>query len=182
MSAIFALLNTTMLHQVLHELRNGQKQRCQALGLTEEVMEVLQGLPPSILSRLAHASVPWVEIKVDTAVMRRLIEQAERDERNERLINQALKLGASSAIMNRCFGLDHSETALRRRLLKIDVARGRPQGLTEEQERDVWLRWEQLRRQDGNDEKLDTMMMLAEEQGVSLTLIWNQLHLYGEFL
>ncbi|WP_311970393.1 DUF2857 domain-containing protein [Pseudomonas baltica] len=182
MNAIFALLNNTMLNQVLHELRQGHLQRCRALGLAEEDLEILQSLPPTTLSRLAHAAVPWVEIKVDTAVMRRLIEQADRDEQNERLINRALKLGASSLIMNKCFGLDHSETAMRRRLLKIEVSRGRPQSLTEGQEHALWQRWRQLRQQDGTADKLDTMMMLAEEQGVTLTMVWQQLHLYGEQL
>ena len=32
MNAIFALLNNTMLNQVLHELRQGHLQRCRALG------------------------------------------------------------------------------------------------------------------------------------------------------
>jgi len=182
MNAIFSLLNSAMLNQVLHELRQGHLQRCRALGLGEEELEILQGLSPMTLSRLANATVPWVEIKVDIAVMHRLIEQADRDEQNERLINRALKLGASSLIMNRCFGLDHSETALRRRLLKIPVPRGRPQNLTEAQEHALWRRWQQLRERDVNDDTLDTLMMIAEEQDVSLTMVWQQLNQYGATL
>lgn len=182
MNAMFASLNTTMLHQVLHELRQGHLQRCRALGLAEEDMEILQSLPPATLSRLAHARIPWIEVKIDTAVLRRLVEQAERDEQHDRLINRALKLGASSLIMNTCFGLVHSETAMRRRLLKIAVSRGRPHNLSEAQEHAVWRRWCQLREHNSRDDTLDTMMVIAEEQGISLTLVWQQLQQYGEQL
>lgn len=179
MSMTFNLLNHAMLNQVLHELRHGRLQRCKALGLSEEDIDVLQSLPPTTLSHLAHSNIVWVEVKVDTTVLHRLIAQAERDEQNERLINRALKLGASSTIMYRHFGLDHSETALRRRVLKIETHRGRPTQLTEVQEHAVWHRWSQLRAADKDSDPLDAMMMLAEEQHISLTLVWQQIELYG---
>ena len=175
MSLSFNLLNQAMLTQVLHELRQGNLQRCKALGLGEDDLTLLQALPPTTLSRLAHASVSWVEIRIDSPVLRRLIEQAERDEQNERLINRALKLGASSTIMYQCFGLAHSETAMRRRLLKIETRKGRPHHLSEAQEHALWRRWCQLREQEGAEDQLDAMMMLAEEQQISLVMVWQQI-------
>jgi len=82
------VLNQAMLTQVLHELRLGNLQRCKALGLNEDDIYLLQSLPPTTLSRLAHATIPWVEVKIDSPVLHRLIEQTERDEQNERLINR----------------------------------------------------------------------------------------------
>ena len=175
MSLSFNLLNQAMLTQVLHELRQGNLQRCKALGLGEDDLNLLQSLPPTTLSRLAHASVSWVEIRIDSPVLRRLIEHADRDEQNERLINRALKLGASSTIMYQCFGLAHSETALRRRLLKIETRKGRPHHLSEAQEHALWRRWCQLRKQEGAEDQLDAMMMLAEEQQISLVVVWQQI-------
>jgi hypothetical protein len=182
MSQGFSLLNQAMLTQVLHELRLGNLQRCKALGLAEEDIDLLQSLTPTTLSLLAHATVSWVEVKIDSPVLRRLIEQAERDEHQQRLINRALKLGASSTIMYQCFGLSHSETAMRRRVLKIGTHRGRPPQLSEAQEHGLWHRWCQLRAQDVGDdpaEQLDAMMMLAEEQHISLALVWQQIVHYG---
>ena len=179
MSLSFNLLNQAMLTQVLHELRLGNLQRCKALGLGEDDLGLLQSLPPTTLSRLAHASVSWVEIRIDSPVLRRLIEQADRDEQNERLINRALKLGASSTIMYQCFGLAHSETAMRRRLLKIEARKGRPHHLSEAQEHALWRRWCQLREQEGTDDQLDAMLMLAEEQQISLTVVWQQIALHS---
>ena len=57
MSLSFNVLNQAMLTQVLHELRLGNLQRCKALGLGEEDIYLLQSLPPTTLSRLAHATV-----------------------------------------------------------------------------------------------------------------------------
>ncbi|MEN4946441.1 DUF2857 domain-containing protein [Pseudomonas proteolytica] len=175
----FNMLNQAMLTQVLHELRLGNLQRCKALGLGEDDIYLLQSLPPATLSRLAHATVSWVEIKIDASVLHRLIEQVDRDEQNERLINRALKLGASSTIMYQCFGLAHSETALRRRLLKIETRKGRPQHLSEAQEHALWQRWCQLRTHDGTEDQLDAMMMMAEEQQISLTIVWQQIDHYS---
>ena len=73
MSLSFNLLNQAMLTQVLHELRQGNLQRCKALGLGEDDLTLLQSLSPTNLSRLAHASVSWVEIRIDSPVLRRLI-------------------------------------------------------------------------------------------------------------
>ncbi|WP_339428275.1 DUF2857 domain-containing protein [Pseudomonas sp. RA_105y_Pfl1_P41] len=176
MNLSFNVLNQAMLTQVLHELRQGNLQRCKALGLGEDDIYLLESLPPTTLSRLAHANVPWVEVKIDSPVLHRLIDQAERD---ERLINRALKLGASSTIMYQCFGLAHSETALRRRLLKIETRKGRPQSLSEAQEHALWQRWCQLRAQYGTGDQLDAMMMLAEEQQISLTIVWQQIDEYS---
>lgn len=62
MNLSFNMLNQAMLTQVLHELRLGNLQRCKALGLSEDDIFMLQSLPPTTLSRLAHATVPWLEI------------------------------------------------------------------------------------------------------------------------
>ena len=55
MTTTFNLLNHAMLNQVLYELRHGRLQRCKALGLADEDIEVLQSLPPTTLSHLAHS-------------------------------------------------------------------------------------------------------------------------------
>lgn len=182
MSLSFGILNFTVLTQVLHELRKGNLERCRALGFADEDLRLLQAQSPKALSRLAHARVSWVCVQVDLPVLRHLIAQCMRDELKEALINRALTLGASSAIMYRCFAMEHSETAMRRRLLKIPGRKGRPRHLSEAQEHALWRRWRQLSPPgSGHDpaDQLEAMMQLAEEQQVSLTLIWQQVALHG---
>src|SRR5690606_2858289 len=115
MSLSFNLLNNAMLIQILHDLRAGNRERCKALGLSEDDLQLLPALPYNILASLAHAPVSWVHVHIDLQTFRRIIAQGERDEQLEQLINRAIRLGASSAIMFECFGLLYSETALRRR-------------------------------------------------------------------
>lgn len=174
------LLNHAMLTQVLHELQSGNYARCFDLGLSAEDIRLMQSLSPSTLSRLAHSSVMWVEFKVDSNVLKNLAEQAGREIELERMTNRALQLGASTEMMYKFFGLSHSDTAARRRVMQIEARRGRPNTLTEEQEHALWLRWRELRGKDSEVEMLDALMMLAEEQNVTLTVVWKQINLYGE--
>jgi hypothetical protein len=51
--------------------------------------------------------------------------------------------------------------------------------LSEAQEHALWQRWCQLRAQDGTGDQLDAMMMLAEEQQISLTIVWQQIDHYS---
>jgi hypothetical protein len=68
---------------------------------------------------------------------------------------------------------------MRRRLLKIEARKGRPHHLSEAQEHALWRRWCQLREQEGTDDQLDAMLMLAEEQQISLTVVWQQIALHS---
>lgn len=47
------------------------------------------------------------------------------------------------------------------------------------QEHALWQRWCQIRTEDGTEDKLDAMMMLAEEQQISLTIVWQQIDQYS---
>jgi len=183
MSLSFNILNNAMLIQLLHDLRAGNLQRCKTLGLSEDDLQLLQTLPYSIMASLAHAAVPWVHVRIDVQTFRRIIAQGERDEQLERLINRAIRLGASSAIMYECFGLLNSESALRRRLLNVPVRKGRPQQLSEAQQHALWLRWRQLRPKEHSKDSLahfEAMLLLAEEQQISVSHIWQQVALHGE--
>ncbi|WP_437884532.1 DUF2857 domain-containing protein [Pseudomonas sp. LRF_L74] len=169
-----------MISQVLHEIQNGNFERCFELGWSPEDLRLLQSLPAQTIMRLSHSSVMWVEVNVDSTVLRRLADQAAREEAHERTINRALHLGASTNLMYRFFGLSHSETAARRRLLNIDARRGRPTQLSEEQEIALWKRWVELKDRDNNSEQLDLLMILAEEQNLSLTAVWHQIMLHSD--
>lgn len=175
MNVAFAILNQAMLTQILHALRHGNLQSCRRLGLSEQDIAQLQALSTGTLARLEQASVPWVQINL--TAFRQLLAQSEHDAQQELLINRALRLGASSRIMYTCFGMVHSETAMRRRVLNIEARRGRPQQLSEAQEHALWQRWRQLRRDTGDTDPaghLEEMLMLAEEQQISLALVWQQ--------
>ena len=85
--------------------------------------------------------------------------------------------------MYECFGLLYSETALRRRLLNVPVRKGRPQQLSEAQQHALWRRWLQLRPKEHSrdpTEQFEAMLLLAEEQQISVAHVWQQVFLHGE--
>ncbi|MFK4136638.1 coproporphyrinogen III oxidase [Pseudomonas luteola] len=178
-------LNQAIINQVLHDIRNGQTRKVMAMGFHEQDLLALK--EAQLVSLLVNSKVPWVSVTVNQDVLRRIMGQAARDEQQERMIDRALRLGASSALMEQLFGLTHKEVALRRSVLGIPSKKGRWPAITEAQEHDLWDRWNTLQKQYKVDYRdniavLDLVMLLVEEQasgipglddGPPLTAIWS---------
>jgi hypothetical protein len=52
-------LNQVVIAQALHDLRNGQLRRCEAMGFSASALEALKR--PSAVSVLANAKVAWCQ-------------------------------------------------------------------------------------------------------------------------
>lgn len=102
-------------------------------------------------------------------------------------------------MMAQFFGIDHSETASRRRALNIATSKGRLPSLKEYQKHAIWERWVDLVKQGEHEHgrqhtaaitntnsgveldemsQLDLMIMIAEEQHVPIALTWQELMHY----
>ncbi|MCL2872303.1 MAG: DUF2857 domain-containing protein [Betaproteobacteria bacterium] len=178
-------LNEAALHHLLYEIQQGNLNACKAMGLDEDVITRIINLPPTKLSRLVYSPVCWGRFAIDALIFNRLIDGL--DDNRETFINRAIRLGASSPMMMECFGLTHSETAQRRRLLQVPTRRGRLLELDDAQKKEIWLRWQTLTMDCGKPEsqlsqieKLDLMMMIAEEQSIILASIWQEIQSYAE--
>jgi len=66
-------LNQAVIAQALHDLRNGQLRRCEAMGFSASALEALKR--PSVASVLANAKVPWCSVTIKSDVLQRLLEQ-----------------------------------------------------------------------------------------------------------
>lgn len=176
-------LNQAIVSQILHDIRNGQTRKVMAMGFNEEDLKALKD--PQSISLLMNSKALWVSVSVNQDVMKRIISQGARDEEQDRMIDRALKLGASSQLMNDLFGLTHKEVALRRSVLGIPSKKGRWPAITEQQELDLWERWGRLIKSNPISHSdsvavLDLVMLLVEEQesglgradGPPLTAIW----------
>lgn len=178
-------LNQAALHHLLNEIHRGNYNACKAMGVNEEVICCLQHLSPAKLSRLIYSHVCWGRFEVDTTVFKRLLDGL--DDNRESIINRAVRLGASSPMMLECFGLTHSETAQRRRLLRVPTRKGRLVELSTDQKTEIWHRWQALIKDSEKSvkqltslEKLDLMMLIAEEQNIVLVSIWQEILSYTE--
>src|SRR5690606_34762181 len=132
-------LNQAVIAQALHDLRNGQLRHCLSMGFSERELEVLK--QPVLVNLLADAKVPWCSVTVNRDVLWRLVNQMNDIEREIATVDRMLRLGASTEMVSRFYGLTHQEVALRRDILGLPKRKGRHPVLNEAQETELWQRW-----------------------------------------
>ncbi len=169
-------LNQAVIAQALHDLRNGQLHRCEAMGFSASALEALKR--PSVVSVLVNAKVAWCSVTIDALVLQRLLEQEKAVATEVETIDRMLRLGAHAEMVSDFFGLTHQEIGLRRRMLNLPPRRGRLPDLTEGQECTLWEHWlsrtkKQGIRLDDDAAMLNVAMDLAEAQGLLLAVVWN---------
>ena len=168
-------LNQAVIAQALYDLRNGQLRRCKAMGFGEEELDALKH--PALISVLANANVSWCSVSVNREVLRRLLKQAQDVEKEIATVDRMLRLGASTEMVSRFYGLTHQEVALRREVLGLPKRKGRHPVLDEEQDTELWRRWKVVtssRNVELEDETsvLDAAMDLAEGMELPLSVVW----------
>lgn len=169
-------LNQAVIAQALHDLRNGQLRRCEAMGFSASALEALKR--PSVASVLANAKVAWCSVTIKSDVLQRLLEQERVVATEVEAIDRMLRLGASNEMVSEFFGLTHREVALRRRMLNLRPRRGRWPVLTEGQESTLWEQWRSRMKARGiglhdHTAMLNVAMDLAGAHCLPLSVIWN---------
>src|SRR3546814_6164940 len=93
------------------------------MGFGEEELDALKH--PALISVLANANVSWCSVSVNREVLRRLLRQAQDVEMEIATVDRMLRLGASTEMVSRFYGLTHQEVALRREILGLPTRKGR---------------------------------------------------------
>lgn len=181
-------INEAILAQVLNHMRNGQLRRCIEMGLEPEILAQLQ--QPAVLSLLLNTPVSWCHVTIDTEMVKKLLTGAERSDEELRMIERALRLGATTTMLQQFFGLAPQDVALQRLMMGVRVRRGRWREFSEEQDALLWYRWTHLMKEhqveiEDSQAMLDIAMMVAEElqepeaddstASLSLAIIWNRI-------
>jgi len=169
-------LNQAVIAQALHDLRNGQLRRAKSMGFDDAALDALKH--PAMASLLANATVSWCSVSVNPEVLRRLLSQVDNLSREIEEIDRFLRLGASTELISRFYGLNHQEIALRRDVIGLPKRKGRHPVLTEEQDSDLWLRWSGTVKERGTVLTDDMTMLtitadLAESTGLPISVIWS---------
>lgn len=172
-------LNQAVIAQALHDLRNGQLRRCKTMGFADEDLAALK--EPALISVLLNARVPWCTIQINRQVLRRILHQVEDVEQEIAMVDRMLRLGASTEMVSKFYGLTHEEVALRRGILGLPKRKGRHPALSEEQDTLLWERWyPQLKARniavDDDMAMLALTLDLAEELTFPVSVIWAALH------
>jgi len=74
-------------------------------------------------------------------VLKRLLSQVHDVEREIATVDRMLRLGASTEMVSKFYGLTHQEVALRRDILGLPKRKGRHPVLDEAQDVALWERW-----------------------------------------
>lgn len=168
-------LNQAVIAQALHDLRNGQLRRCKAMGFGEEELDALKH--PALVSVLVNATVSWCSVSINRDVLKRLLRQAQDVEREIATVDRMLRLGASTEMVSRFYGLTHQEIALRRNILSLPKRKGRHPVLNEGQDTALWEQWKALTTErdielNNESSMLDVAMDLSESMALPLSVVW----------
>jgi len=172
-------------------MRNGQLRRCIDMGLEPEILAQLQ--QPSALSLLLNTPVSWCNVTIDGNLVKKLLTSAQRSDEEVRLIERALRLGATTQMLHQFFGLSPQDVALQRLMIGVTPRRGRWREFSEEMDAHLWYRWTHLMKEhqvelDDSIAVLDIAMLVAEElqnpdendpeggaESLSLAIIWHRI-------
>lgn len=168
-------LNQAVIAQALHDLRNGQLRRCKTMGFGEEELEALKH--PALVSVLVNATVSWCSVSVNREVLKRLLSQVHDVEQEIATVDRMLRLGASTEMVSRFYGLTHQEIALRRDILGLPKRKGRHPVLDEAQGTILWKRWkagvsDRHIALDDDLAMLGLTMDLAEPLTLPMSVVW----------
>lgn len=184
-------INEAILSQVLHNVRNGQLRRCIEMGLEPEILAQLQ--QPSALSLLLNTPVSWCSVTIDGNMVKKILNGAQRSDEEVRMVERALRLGATTHMLQQFFGLSPQDVALQRLMMGVTARRGRWREFSEQTDADLWYRWTSLMKEHQVDQAdsiamLDIAMLVAEEmklphsedageamESLSLAIIWHRI-------
>lgn len=176
-------LNYAVLTDALQALNKGNIHHCEELGFTFDEMNALSQLSPDALFSLSRAAVPFMTLSVRHDVLHQLLAHSGQEEQRRQLIDRAIRLGGSIALLNHYFGLTSNEVCLRRRLLGVNVPYGRTPEPDEKTDAAIWLQWQQCRVDNlESPDALIAMMQVTEAllpkgEGLSLTTVWKRIEL-----
>ncbi|EKK7729368.1 DUF2857 domain-containing protein [Klebsiella pneumoniae] len=177
-------INYVILTDALHALEEGNSRCCEALGFTYEEMNALTQLSLNELFTVSRAATPFLSITVHHEVLHHLLVQSRQECRRKHLINRAIRLGGSIALLNQYFGLTSNEVCLRRRLLGVSVPYGRAPEPDEETDAAIWKQWQKCRVDKLESfDALNAIMQVTEilqpnSQRLSLTTAWKRIKLF----
>ncbi|GBQ24798.1 hypothetical protein AA12717_1896 [Gluconacetobacter sacchari DSM 12717] len=169
-------LNQAVIAQALHDLRNGQLRRARSMGFDAQDLDALKN--PAMASILANAAICWCAVTINREELRRLLQQVDNVAREVEEIDRLLRLGASTELITRFYGLTHQEIALRRAVIGLPKRKGRHPVLTEEQDATLWETWSAAVKARDIPLQDETAMFalaadLAESTGLPLSVVWS---------
>lgn len=174
MATQLAQAGNHLLTELVMEIKSGNLRRCEALGLTDNEIRLLNSLTIEDLHYLSQSPVSIITCQIHRENLRLLLTRTKEVHRQNQMIERCLRLGASIDLLNQYFGMTSLEVSARRRLSGIRGNAGRSQRLSDVQQTELWYRWKEEGMPEPDDpDCLQIMVSCAEKMDVSLTTLWN---------
>lgn len=171
-------LNQALLTQIVNEVQQGNYHRCKAMGITDDILKIIDSLPPTIISELAATPVVWARVSIDQATFMRIIQNNHDKNTNRELINKAIKLNASNRMLANYFGITSNMAATKRKLLGVPTAKGRLVQLSDTSKKFIWDEWKAFLHQGISIDKLrrlEKQIEIAEKYSLNLCAVHQEI-------
>lgn len=119
MATQLAQAGNHLLTELVMEIKSGNLRRCEALGLTDNEIRLLNSLTIEDLHYLSQSPVSIITCQIHRENLRLLLTRAKEVHRQNQMIERCLRLGASIDLLNQYFGMTSLEVSARRRLSGI---------------------------------------------------------------
>ena len=112
-----------------HCVSAGDLKSCEALGVDIEAMKLIRDMDPIVIDRIKLVNRSPIIKKISLCMdsLQQLNTRVKRSKRIDAVIDSLLIAGATSTLINHYFPINRQEISNRRKLLGIELPKGRPE-------------------------------------------------------
>lgn len=162
-------MNSMSLMLLLQQIVN--KSPCE---LDDEIIELINGLKLFDFEILSRTKIEFLKFDFDAVKFKRAIEACREAVREQDMIIEYIKLGASAPMMRALFGHNATEVGALREKLGLSEKGGRPAAPTVAEQLAIANTWSASYKMDEREHYL----YVAKKTGLSLRMIWNEINSY----
>jgi hypothetical protein len=177
-----AELTTAVLIFVTRCRAEGDHSSLRSMGFGPNEIEALQPLNLADLHRFDAVRAHCLRVDLNREVFWHMLEHVKQQRASEEQQETLIKADAPQEMMQTLFGLSAKEYTLRRRLMTLEPAVGRPAEPDDEKAHALWYAWNA--RVNGEDPELLTAedyLALKAATGLELRTIWHLTRRWAQY-
>jgi len=169
-------LNACLLRCVINASNENDYQTLMDMGLDIKLMERVKDMNADVFIRLSKFNI--ADVRFNSHRFGLMLDFVEQERVMNTLVNRMIKLEASQSMLEDLVGIDPREYRDRRRTLGMAPAtQGRPPDLDTHQTNCLYEALNKHPETKNADNILSWYCLLAEESGLSLSIIWRHMKL-----
>ena len=164
-----AELNEAVIKFLIKQHGNGRFEVLKHLGVTNDDINLLQGLQIGSLGNMSNYPTLIADFKFNSERARHIVKHIQSETDRNSKLTRLIELGASHTMMEAICGMDRDEVKKRKCQLGItEDGRGRPNALSD----DDINRVNEILRSHKDSDEIDLYILIGAETGVPLSSVW----------